>query len=397
MSGVFGTFVYIAGDLTTYRPADILQLSGVGPADLLQSNGIQVVQDLPGVGAHLQDHLSSSVTISSLADVTGDLLYTDSSFNASHWDLWTSGQGNSSVYSAPNNAIAYLNITTLMGEAGATAFIASSRDQLDAYVQQEGLSGTVEAGYRTLFAAEVREFLEGGEGAAEFLMTNTGYGRGASGKTTTLQFATQRPFSRGALRITSADPFTMPSINPGYLTHPADIAIVREAMKYIRNVAATAPLSALLGAEIAPGAAEVSTDEQIEAFARERLSTEYHPAGSCSMLPLQLGGCVDAQARVHGIRNLRVIDSSIIPVSMAAHLMSPTYALAERAVDLILGKTTAAGTSSTDSASPSAGSDSSNSPLDGENSDTGASLRVKSSSTCAMIAASAAFLAVLQV
>ena len=168
-------------------------------------------------------------------------------------------------------------------------------------------------------------------------------------------------------------------------------------MKYIRNVAATAPLSALLGAEIAPGAAEVSTDEQIEAFARERLSTEYHPAGSCSMLPLQLGGCVDAQARVHGIRNLRVIDSSIIPVSMAAHLMSPTYALAERAVDLILGKTTAAGTSSTDSASPSAGSDSSNSPLDGENSDTGASLRVKSSSTCAMIAASAAFLAVLQV
>lgn len=55
------------------------------------------------------------------------------------------------------------------------------------------------------------------------------------------------------------------------------------------------------------------------------------------MLPLAYGGCVDDQARVYGISNLRVIDSSIIPVSTAAHLCSPTYALAERAVDLILG------------------------------------------------------------
>ena len=307
------------------------------------------------------------MTFTSNADVTGDLLYTNSTFNSTHWDLWTSGQGNSSVYSAPNNAIAYLNITTLMGEAGARAFISNVTSQLDAYVEQEGLSGTVEAGYRALYLSEVEAFLEGGEGAVEFLMANTGYANGESGRTTTLQFATQRPFSRGAVRLTSSDPFTIPSINPGYLTHPSDIDIIREAMKYIRNVASTAPLSSVLGSEIAPGTSSVSSDADIESFVRRQLSTEYHPAGSCSMLPLAYGGCVDDQARVYGINNLRVIDSSIIPVSTAAHLCSPTYALAERAVDLILGNLPPISATDSNRTSTSSGSSGSATPGIGSN------------------------------
>ena len=340
---------------------DLLQLSGVGPADLLRSVGIDVVLDVPGVGAHLQDHLSTSVTFTTSANVTGDLLYTDSSFNQTHWDRWVSGNGNSSVYSAPNQAIAYLNITSLMGQSGAQSFISNVRSQLESYINQEGMSGPVEAGYRALYASEIEAFLEGGEGAVELLMANTGYAQGESGKTTTLQFATQRPFSRGSVRLTSSDPFTMPSINPGYLTHPSDIALIREAMKYIRNVASTAPLSSVLGSEIAPGTSSVSSDDEIEAFARRQLSTEYHPAGSCSMLPLELGGCVDDQTRVHGISNLRVIDSSIIPVSTAAHLASPTYALAERAVDLIVGRSISSSSQSGGASNSSSGGDRSSS------------------------------------
>lgn len=347
--------------------SDLLQLSGVGSADLLESVGIDVVLDLPGVGAHLQDHLSTSITYTTSADVSGDLLYTDPGFNETHWERWVSGNGNSSVYTAPNQAIAYLNITSLMGQSAADDFIADVRSQLDSYIAQEGMSGTIAAGYRALYASEIEAFLEGGEGAVEFLMANTGYAQGASGKTTVLQFATQRPFSRGSVRLTSSNPFTMPSINPGYLTHPSDIAIIREAMKYIRNVASTAPLRSILGSEIAPGADSVSSDDEIEAFARRQLSTEYHPAGSCSMLPLELGGCVDDQTRVHGISNLRVIDSSIIPISTAAHLCSPTYALAERAVDLILGRSVPGSSSigGNSSNGTSAGGNSSNSTTAG--------------------------------
>lgn len=110
-------------------------------------------------------------------------------------------------------------------------------------------------------------------------------------------------------------------------------------MKYIRNVAKTAPLSDIVGAENYPANEAPSEDEEaLRNFALQGLSTEYHPSASMSMLPLELGGVVDTQLRVHGIDKLRVIDSSVIPVGMAAHLMSPTFALAEKGAAIILGQ-----------------------------------------------------------
>lgn len=128
----------------------------------------------------------------------------------------------------------------------------------------------------------------------------------------------------------------MPSVDPGYLTHPGDIQIIRETMRYLRKVAQTAPLSNIVGEEVALGTS-VSSDSDIDDWLRSSLSTEYHPAGSCSMLPLAYGGCVDTEMKVHGISNLRVIDSSVIPIGLAAHLVSPTYALAEKGAAIILG------------------------------------------------------------
>lgn len=318
----------------------ILQLSGVGPADLLESLNIDVVHDLPGVGAHLQDHVSASLAYTTTAEVTGDAIGGNSTFNAEQLELWRNGNGNQSLFSAPNQAITYANLTTVLGASAAQDYISQVRSELSAAVDMYGITGTVAQGYRTVYDAELTRLLETGEPAVEFLMANTGWGRGASGKTTTLQFAIQHPFSRGALRITTSDPFTMPSIDPGYLTHPRDIVVMREAFKYLRNVAKTAPLSNNLGSELYPGLDVVSSedDDAIDAWIRGAVGTEYHPAGTCSMMPLELGGVVDEQTRVHGISNLRVIDSSIIPVGFAAHLCSPTYAIAELGVAIVKGE-----------------------------------------------------------
>lgn len=68
------------------------------------------------------------------------------------------------------------------------------------------------------------------------------------------------------------------------------------------------------------------------------------------MLPLAYGGCVDTEMKVHGISNLRVIDSSVIPVGFAAHLASPTYALAEKGAAIILGTDNVQGSSSSGNA-----------------------------------------------
>lgn len=71
--------------------------------------------------------------------------------------------------------------------------------------------------------------------------------------------------------------------------------------------------------EALPGP-DVQTDEQWEAWLRTVISTEYHPGCTCAMLPLDLGGVVDANLKVYGTSNLRVADSSVFPIQFAAHV-----------------------------------------------------------------------------
>ena len=53
------------------------------------------------------------------------------------------------------------------------------------------------------------------------------------------------------------------------------------------------------------------------------------------MLPQNIGGVVDAKLRVYGVSNLRVVDASVFPIEWAAHMMAPTYGLAEKAAEII--------------------------------------------------------------
>ena len=64
------------------------------------------------------------------------------------------------------------------------------------------------------------------------------------------------------------------------------------------------------------------------------IRTEFHPSGTCAMLPLDHGGVVDSHLRVWGTQNLRVVDASIFPLIPAAHLQAVVYAVAEKVQDL---------------------------------------------------------------
>ena len=61
----------------------------------------------------------------------------------------------------------------------------------------------------------------------------------------------------------------------------------------------------------------------------------FHPIGTVSMLPKELGGVVDSSLRVYGTSNVRVVDASIMPFQVSGHLTSTLYALSEKAADLI--------------------------------------------------------------
>jgi choline dehydrogenase-like flavoprotein len=181
--------------------------------------------------------------------------------------------------------------------------------------------------------------------------------------TIAVQAALQQPMSHGRLYINSSSIWDNPIVDPQYFSHPADIVTLRQGIKLARTIGSTPPFKDSLGAEVTPGP-DVQTDADIENWLRNIAGTEFHPCGACAMLPKAQGGVVDANLKVYGLANVRVVDSSVFPVSFSAHLMAPTYALAEKAASIILAGPAPSGTglgssSGTSTAAPGSPSNSS--------------------------------------
>lgn len=81
--------------------------------------------------------------------------------------------------------------------------------------------------------------------------------------------------------------------------------------------------------------------EEAKEWIQQNTITEYHPVGSCAMLAREKGGVVDEQLRVHGVQGLRVADASIFPLHVQGNIVSLVYAVAEKAADMIRGRTAA--------------------------------------------------------
>ena len=299
----------------------ILQVSGVGPRDLLQNANVTVLLELPGVGQHLMDHLSVPVYFNTSDETAGSIHASGSDFSKSP------------IFNAfVNDGVAYINGSLLF--AGDASF-ATFRSQI-AYELPNSVATRVPSndsqviqGYKAIYQA-TSEKIQPTAGIIEILLSVNGAGVLA------IQSALQQPLSQGRMYITSPSIYDSPAIDPQYLSHPADIVILRQSIKLARLIAASAPLSVNITGEFLPGT-QIQTDSDVEAYIRSYVASEFHPTGTCAMLPLEQGGVVDAKLKVYGVKNLRVVDSSVFPVSFCAHMMSSTYALAESAAGIILG------------------------------------------------------------
>jgi len=144
------------------------------------------------------------------------------------------------------------------------------------------------------------------------------------------------PASRGHLHIRSADPFAAPQIHPGYLSAPEDLDELAEGAAMLRRIAATAPLAGAVTREVLPGARMTDPDALREDI-RARSGTVFHPCGTCAMGPeAAAGAVVDARLRVHGLAGLRVVDASIFPRITSGNLNAPTIMVGEKAAEMIL-------------------------------------------------------------
>jgi len=147
-----------------------------------------------------------------------------------------------------------------------------------------------------------------------------------------------RSKSRGWVRLASADPLDKPKICFNYLSHADDSPEMRACVRLTREIFAQPAFDRYRGREIQPGA-DVQTDEQIDAFVRDKVETAFHPSCSCKMgRPDDPMAVVDAETRVIGIDGLRIVDSSIMPSITTGNLNAPTIMLAEKAADHILGR-----------------------------------------------------------
>jgi len=147
-----------------------------------------------------------------------------------------------------------------------------------------------------------------------------------------------RSKSRGYVRLAAPDPLARPHIRFNYMSHPDDWAEMRASVRLTREIFAQPAFDRWRGREMQPGEA-VQTDEQIDAFIRDKVESAYHPSCSCRMGraddPMAV---VDSACRVIGLDGLRVIDSSIMPRITTGNLNAPTIMLAEKGADHVLGR-----------------------------------------------------------
>ena len=142
------------------------------------------------------------------------------------------------------------------------------------------------------------------------------------------------PTSRGVLTLGSSTATDDPIVDPRYFATEHDRVVIRAGMRRALLAMESSALRDFVEGEVAPpgmpsissGSSDTELDKRINAMCW----SWFHTSGTASM-----GKVVDNQCRVYGVGRLRVVDTSIIPLSLTAHLQAPMYAIAESAAALI--------------------------------------------------------------
>lgn len=284
-----GEVILAAGAIASPQ---ILQLSGIGPAALLKEHGIDVVQDLPGVGENLQDHLQLRL----IYKVQG---------------VKTINQIDQSRFAKAMTGIEYALFRTgalTMPPSQFGLFTRSSSEHETANVE---------------FHIQPLSLDKFGDPLHRF-------------PAFTASICNLRPTSRGHVRIKSADPKQAPAIQPNYLSTEADRRVAVDSLKLTRKLAAAPALAKYRPEEYLPGPS-VQTEEQMMRAAGDLGATIFHPVATAKMgVDGDPMAVLDGRLRVRGIAGLRVIDASAMPLITSGNTASPTLMIAEKGAAMIL-------------------------------------------------------------
>jgi len=271
----------------------LLQLSGVGPSSELEALGIPVVADLPGVGAHLQDHLEVYIQYRSLQPVSMQpaLQRWRRPFIGAEWLLLRRGPGATNHFEGggfvrSNDDVLYPNLMFHF---------------LPLAVRYDGSGPKGGHGYQVHVGPMYSD-------------------------------------ARGSVRIVSRDPRTHPALRFNYLSTAQDRREWLEAVRVARRLLNQPGLAPYNGGETSPGPS-VETDEEILDWVRRDAETALHPSCTARMGVDGESVLDPSTMRVHGLDGVRVVDASSMPYVTNGNIYAPVMMLAEKSADLILGNT----------------------------------------------------------
>jgi 4-pyridoxate dehydrogenase len=281
--------VILAGG--AFNSPALLMLSGIGPAAHVRAMGITPVVDLP-VGKNLQDHLAVIVFFQRLTESTfrRDMRIDRMALAMIQAYLFGTGPG-------------------MVVPGGLHAFV-KTRPELavpDIEFMFRGAPAETHLWFPVLRPAYV-----------------DGYG---------IRPTLLHPDSRGEILLRSADPRDPPRIVYNFFSAPNDLPRLREGFKRARDVAYQKPMQPFRGIETSPGE-KVKSDDEIDAWIRATAITAHHPCGTCVM-GIGPDAVTDLELRVRGVERLRVVDASVMPDLVSAHINACVLMIAEKASDLI--------------------------------------------------------------
>ena len=249
----------------------LLLLSGVGPADHLREMGIPVVQDSPGVGKNLRDHPMALVDVE------------------------------------PREGVELSE---------------------DVPRIQTGLRYTAEGSYlRNDMQITLTSY--GGEGGGDPI---AGASRSRNGKTLHFTVILELAESAGELTLASTDPKDGPRIDYRYLEDEFDVRRMREGIRLCAGLLEHEQFRSLVSGLAEPTEADLESDDALDAWLHENISTTFHTCGSARMGPDgDPMAVVDQYCRVRGVEGLRVVDLSVAPNVVRANTNATAIMIAERA------------------------------------------------------------------
>ena len=264
----------------------LLMLSGIGAAAHLAAHDIPVIADLPGVGQNLQDHIGGGA-VSAVLKEPLDLGGHATDFDAALAEFEGTGAG---------------QLATLHLDAG--AFL-----RLDA--------SDADPDFEAVFTPSHAEFYRS-DGQPD--RTRVYLGGWVS-----------RPLSRGSVTLASADPLDRPLIDPNYFAESRDLRLTVEGVQRRVEILNAGPFDEVRLGRADP---EGMDEAALELRVRRGASTIWHPTSTCRM-GADERAVVGPDLRVHGIKNLRVCDASVMPSVVSANINATVVMIGEKASDLV--------------------------------------------------------------